>query len=269
MARELGESGQTEEQRTSRSIIDREPSDLLLRACHDLRTPARAIRLHAELLMRDGAAAPDFAEWLGFLAGGARKMDLLLEALSSFAVALRTDAALFQPVAMAVALRTALANLAAALRANGAEVTHDELPRVHGNPDRLIEFLQRLIDNALKHRGDTSPLIHITAAEHAEGWRFGVRDHGAGVDEAYLQHMFNPLEHDGGPGAWGRHGAGDCEGHRGTAWWPHLGRIGGRSGHHGLLHPAHKLANGGAGEPLPVLKRLSRQDRCRSREVSG
>lgn len=190
------------EPRRAAALSDPELSDFLLRACHDLRTPVRAIRAHAELFLRDTPTA-DFANRLGFMVDGARKIEALVDALSSYSLALRIDASSFQAAAMGPLLRTALARLDGELRASGAQVTHAELPRVMGNPDRLIELLERLLRNALQHRGQASPRIQIETARKNGDWVFAVRDNGPGVETEYLERIFGPFEHgpDRGDGA--------------------------------------------------------------------
>src|SRR5262249_37217392 len=139
----------------ARPMTNRELSEFLLRACHDLRTPLRGIRAHSELLVKDANAVPpaDLPQPLGFITRGAKRMDLLVECLAAYGVALQTDPGTFQSAKMDVLLRAVLAKLSAPIHEAGAEVTYDELPRVQGNPDRLMNLLEQLIRNALDHRG--------------------------------------------------------------------------------------------------------------------
>src|SRR5580700_2685843 len=88
--------------------------EFLLRACHDLRTRTRSIRANAELLLktpkkRDSA---DYEQILGFIVGGAKKIDSLVDGLSSYSLALHVEASAFQPAPTGVLLRAVLAKLA-------------------------------------------------------------------------------------------------------------------------------------------------------------
>lgn len=186
---------------------DRELSEFLFRACHDIRTPVRAVRAHAELLLKSSErpATADFEERLRFIADGARKIDLLADGLASYAIALRIDEGSFQSAAMDVLLRIALAKLGKELRENEAEVTYDSLPRVTGDPDRLSQLFEILLANTLRHRGAAAPRVHISAETHENCWRVAVQDNGPGVEAAHLERIFNPFErlhrkHGGGPG---------------------------------------------------------------------
>jgi signal transduction histidine kinase len=174
--------------------MEREFSQFLLRASHDLRTSARAVQVHSELLLRDAPPASDFAESLRFVAGGARQIDLLVDGLAGYSVALQTDDSSFQVTPTAVLLRTVLARLEKELREAGAEVTYDPLPRVRGNPDRLMQVFENLLRNAVHHRGPAAPRIHITAEEQDGSWLFAVRDNGPGLEADCLEIIFRPFE---------------------------------------------------------------------------
>jgi len=187
--------GEEANSRKELPTTDRQASELLLRACHDLRTPLRSIRAHAELLLRshETKQMPDIEERLGFIVGGARRMDRLVDGLASYSLALQIDKTSFHLTPMDVLLRTVLKRLEKELRDNEAEVSCKKLPRVWGDPDRLIDLLENLLANALRHRGQAPPRIRITAGKQAEEWQFGVRDNGPGVDAAYLESIFSPF----------------------------------------------------------------------------
>jgi light-regulated signal transduction histidine kinase (bacteriophytochrome) len=187
------------------SKSDREVSEFLLRACHDLRTSARTVRTNAELLLKDAASPRNsgFEQRLGFLVEGAARIDLLLDGLAAYSVALQTDAASFQATRMDVLLRLVLAKLDKQLRGCGAEVVYGELPAVTGNPDRLMQVFEILLRNALVHRGQASPRIRIDAARQAESWIFSVRDNGPGIEAAFLESVFTPFERLHNKERWG------------------------------------------------------------------
>jgi signal transduction histidine kinase len=151
------------------------------------------MRTHAELFLRDPEPTTDLPQRLGFMVDGAKKLDQLVDALSSFAIALRIDAGSFQSTPMSVMLRTVLAKLDEERRACSGEVTHSDLPRVWGNPDRLVELLLRLVRHALQQRGPAAPRIHIAAEEQGEIWRFAVSDNGPGMEAASLEGIFKPF----------------------------------------------------------------------------
>jgi light-regulated signal transduction histidine kinase (bacteriophytochrome) len=178
------------------SKSDLEVSEFILRACHDLRSSTRAVRIHSELLMKDaeGPRNATLEQRLGYVVDGARKIDSLVEGLTKYSLALQTDASFFQSTATGVLLRSALMKLKKELSDCGGKVTYDELPRVTGDPDRLMQVLEHLIRNALVHRGEAAPQIHISACKQGEEWVFAVRDNGPGVEGDALERIFRPFE---------------------------------------------------------------------------
>lgn len=206
-----------------RSQSDREIAEFLLRACHDLRSAARAVRTHSELFLRD-APPRDSAlnQRLGFIIDGSRRIDLLLDGLVRYSLALQTDPASFQPARMDVLLRFVLAQLDKDLKAAGAEVVYGELPEVTGDPDRLMQVFDILLRNALVHRGAAPPRIGITAVRQDGQWLLAVRDNGPGVEAAFLESIFLPFERLNGRGSGAGLGLTICraivERHGGRMW---------------------------------------------------
>ena len=174
---------------------DRELGEFLLRVCHDLKTPLRAIRAHAELLRRDWATPGDSGheQCLGFIVSGVQSIELLADGLANYSLALRIDESSFRPLQMDVLLRLVLAKLRRELQEGGAEVTYDAMLKVLGDPDRLSQVLENLLLNAVRHRGTEAPRIHISAKRQGREWRFAVRDNGPGIEAAYLERIFKPF----------------------------------------------------------------------------
>jgi len=178
-----------------RLFTGQEIGEFLLHACHDLRTSLRAIRAHAQLLGKgsDLSLASGGQPHLGFIVEGAGKIDQLVDELSSYSIALQIGPGPFGFTPLGVLLRTVLARLDKELRDNQAEVTSGEMPRVSGDPDRLMQLFENLLRNALDRRGQLSPRIHITARAHAEGCLCAVQDNGPVIEAADLENIFQPF----------------------------------------------------------------------------
>ena len=169
--------------------------EFLLRACHDLRAPLRAVRVNAELLLKapERREGPEFERVLGFMTNGARNADLLVDGLANYALALsvRPNA---QPVSLGVLLRSVLAKLEAELRGSDADISYDELPQVKSDPDRLMQLFENLLRNAIQQRRETALRIHISARSQGGQWTFAVRDNGPGIESEDLERIFRPFE---------------------------------------------------------------------------
>jgi len=171
---------------------NRETGEFLLRACHDLWTPLRGVRAHSELIQRhlkDWTAVPAEAHRsLDFVLDGARKADLIVDGIAAYAGALYIDSNHFLPTRLDVALRAALAKLDGSLKQESAEVTYGELPRIRGNPDRLVDLFERIIRNSLEHRGAKPPRVRISASQ-------------SGSEASELENVFRPFQKLHGNGA--------------------------------------------------------------------
>jgi light-regulated signal transduction histidine kinase (bacteriophytochrome) len=194
--------GDEQRERTGGTTSDQDLSRFLLRACHDLRSSLRAIRVHTELLQREAqTGVAELDQHLGFIVDGTRHIDALTDGLSAYSVALQIDEGSFQPIRMELVVRTALAKLDKELRNADAEVTSGALPVVSGNLDRLVQVFEILLRNALRYRAERPPRIHISAEKQDKEWLFSVRDNGRGIEADYLQRVFQPFErlHAGNP----------------------------------------------------------------------
>jgi chemotaxis family two-component system sensor kinase Cph1 len=177
-----------------RSHTDREISEFLLRACHDLRASVRAVRTHSELFVREAGASPALADRLNFVVDGAKKIDSLVNGIAAYSVALQTDPATFQTTRLDVLLRSVLMKLNGEIRESGAKVVYEDLPEVTGHPDRLMQVLENMLRNSLAYRGEGTPEIEIAAHREGDAWVIAVRDHGPGVEAESLEKIFKPFE---------------------------------------------------------------------------
>ncbi len=53
-----------------------------------------------------------------------------------------------------------------------------------------MQLFQNLLANAIKFRREEPPRIEITAEEHANEWKFAIKDNGAGIDTNNQQRIF-------------------------------------------------------------------------------
>ena len=157
-------------------------------ASHNLREPLRMIRCYADLLAEQPGESTLCLERIN---EGAKRLETLVEGMfECFQLSEH-----FHPrkVEMNLVRMNAVSRLAAADR---AAVTADDLPAVMGDFDMLTEVLGKLIDNALKFRGEPTPMIHLSAAlESPSGpWRFALKDNGIGVSEEFWERCFGMFQ---------------------------------------------------------------------------
>jgi chemotaxis family two-component system sensor kinase Cph1 len=87
----------------------------------------------------------------------------------------------------------ALAQLRPQLDAAGAQVHGGSLPRVRADRRQLERVLRVLVGNAVRHRGEEAPLIHVSARPVGREWLFSVRDNGRGIDPRDHHTVFSAL----------------------------------------------------------------------------
>jgi len=173
-------------------ISNRELEQFAYVASHDLQEPLRMVSSFTQLLERryKKQLDDDADDYIGFVVEGAKRMKQLIDDLLAFS-RLNTDAREFEPILMEVALDDVLMNLKAAIKENNAEITHDKLPIINGDPIQINQILQNLIGNSIKFHGDKPPRIHISAQELENEWLFTIKDNSIGIDLRHQQQIFS------------------------------------------------------------------------------
>lgn len=160
-------------------------------ASHDLQEPLRIVASYAQLLSRryQGRLDSDADEFIAYIVDGAVRMKQLINDLLAYS-RVNIQGTDFAQVDCEEVLRLALANLRMAAEESGAVVTHGPLPTIRGDASQLVQLFQNLIGNAIKFRGDRSPLIHLSAEEKETEWLFSIRDNGIGIAPEYNDRIF-------------------------------------------------------------------------------
>jgi len=94
------------------------------------------------------------------------------------------------PVQSGDVLSRVLSGLKPAMEECGARIIAGPLPTVMVDGTQLEQLLQNLLGNALKFRGQRTPIIHVECERRSEQWVFAVRDNGIGIDPAYYEKIF-------------------------------------------------------------------------------
>src|SRR5450759_752480 len=158
---------------------------------YDLQEPLRAVSSYAELLqMKYGEQLDDKAhKYFGHMIGGVERMQALINDLLVYS-RVGTRGKEFKEADLNAVLAEALQNLEKSIQESGAAITHDDLPRVYVDASQIRQLLQNLIGNAVKFRGEGTPVIHVSAENRDGEWLFGVKDNGIGIDPKYSDRIF-------------------------------------------------------------------------------
>jgi len=173
---------------------NRDLNDFARALSHDLASPLVTIRGFSETLLQTHQEQldEDGRECCRSILGSVNRMDRMIDDLLDLAT-LERDNGGSAPVDTRKALDDALANLAAAIGENAAEVTCGPLPTVLGNASLLSRVFQNLIGNALKFRGHEAPRLRVYAEPREGGWQFSVQDNGIGIAPEYHERVFAPF----------------------------------------------------------------------------
>lgn len=161
-------------------------------ASHDLQEPLRQIASFTQLLARryrdrlDG----DADEFIGYVLGGAQRMQRLIQALLSFS-RLGTHGGDFAATDCNDLLDSVLSDLKMSIDESSAVITREALPAVHADPLQLRLVFQNLISNAIKFRDQTRrPEVHVGAQNRDGEWIFSVHDNGIGIAPEHIERIF-------------------------------------------------------------------------------
>ena len=160
---------------------------------HELRTPLTVIKGTIETL-EDGAL--DDLEGRGsLLTSMMRETDRLIRMVNELLVLTRADAGALQlniqnlDLTELARMRCENMNRLASSQHVGLTVVGDSLP-VSGDPDRLSQVLDNLLDNAIRHSPENST-ITVTIQPKEDGVECSVSDQGKGIPAKNLPFIFD------------------------------------------------------------------------------
>ena len=153
-------------------------------ASHELRTPLTSLRTNVSVLRRKfgGLDESSREQLLSDLDSETRELTDLVNELVELATDRRDDE-LVQPVRLGDPAERAAAR--ARRRTGRTVVVNADDTTIEGRPGALERALQNLIDNACKFATDGD--VEVTVAHG----RVSVRDHGQGLREADIPHLFD------------------------------------------------------------------------------
>jgi two-component system OmpR family sensor kinase len=198
--------GEIESAFAERDRTEHRLRQFLADASHELRTPLTSIQGFAELF-RLGAPAPAAPDDRAFeRADGAPGVDLpvimrrieeesarmktLVEDLLLLARLDQTRPIERAPVDLAVLAADACSDAVAASPDRPVALDAPEPVVILGDRDHLRQAIANLVTNALRHTADGTP-IEVSARVVGGAATVAVRDHGAGLDDEALAHVFD------------------------------------------------------------------------------
>ncbi|RCS46453.1 hybrid sensor histidine kinase/response regulator [Bremerella cremea] len=182
----------------SREVARRQQElhDFAHMAAHDLQAPLRRIAQLSEFLKEDLAGKLDETCEMNvdLIGTNARRLQSLVQSLIEFARYGSIENR-WQPVSLEQIRDSALFNLDFQIRESEATIQSEPLPDVLGDETTLTLLFQNLMSNAIKFRGDRTPVINISAKRAGEHqWLVSFSDNGIGIKQEYLDKIFIPFQ---------------------------------------------------------------------------
>lgn len=177
---------------------NQELDDFAAAISHDLKGPLTTVVGLGSLLLSTGPRE-DQAGPLELMAASSQRMGAMIDELLDLAEVGRVTGDVVAEADLEEVLADVCDDLAHDIRASGAQVSHDPLPRVRATPTEQRRLLQNLVSNALKFHGDEAPRVHVSAARLDRGWGISVQDNGLGFPEDQhdtLFRVFSRLDRD-------------------------------------------------------------------------
>jgi signal transduction histidine kinase len=191
------ESEIAERKRTQKAlqISNRDLTDFVYVASHDLREPLRKISSFGQLLQKSlqGKLSDDERENLEFMIDGSDRMTMMIDGLLTYS-RVNTKSTPFETVDLnEVIERLKELELGMLLEETGSVIEVPQpLPKVHADPVQMEQLLQNLIANGIKYRKEgVKPRITIKAKEVSDNKvRIEVQDNGIGIAPEYHDEIF-------------------------------------------------------------------------------
>lgn len=163
-------------------------------ASHDLKSPLRNIASYAQLLSRryKGKLDPQADEFINFIVKGAKHMDEIIRDLLEYSKSAREND--FVKTDLNNTLEVVKFNLQQEIAETHARIEVSNLPELSINKSAVSQLFQNLIGNAIKFKGECSPVILVSCELKGNHWLFKVADNGVGMDESFQEKAFLPFQ---------------------------------------------------------------------------
>lgn len=160
-------------------------------ASHDLKEPLRIIRSYTELLEKDLSSSlnENTKVFMKYIKEGTERMTRLIDDLLAFSRVDKSDEEA-RDISIGEIIEQVIDNLKMRIKESEAKIEYSTLPYVLAHETTLIQLFQNLLSNAIKFRKEEPLVIKISATTVKDFAVFRVEDNGIGIEEKYLETVF-------------------------------------------------------------------------------
>ena len=185
---------ETEAQLDSLRSIDHARAEIIAVVTHQLRTPLAVVRAYLDLLAETAAASgnPDVAGWHEAATGQVLRLDELVNDILDTVRADRLLTVDVRPFEVGAVIDEVLTRLAPLLRQHRLERYADGPREALGDPARLAQILELLLENAAKYAPARATIVVADWTEQGEV-HVAVGDDGPGIPDELRESVFEPF----------------------------------------------------------------------------
>ena len=161
-------------------------------ASHDLKEPLRTIKSYIDLIDQKYKHLLDDSgkECVEYVKDGANRMTDMLDDVFAF-TSVGEETTKIDKVDLKNLLDSVLVNLGKKIAESNAIISYETLPSINVDARQFRHLFQNLIENAIKYRGTSDPMIVIGWEKKEEEWTFSVSDNGIGIDPEFQDKIFD------------------------------------------------------------------------------
>lgn len=160
-------------------------------ASHDLKEPLRTIKSYIDLIDQKYKHLLDDSgkECVEYVKDGANRMTNMLDDVFAF-TSVGEETTKIDKVDLKNLLDAVLVNLGKKITESNAIITYETLPSINVDARQFRHLFQNLIENAIKYKGTSDPMIVIGWEKKDEEWKFSVSDNGIGIAPEFQDKVF-------------------------------------------------------------------------------
>ncbi|MDX1974818.1 MAG: ATP-binding protein [Rickettsiales bacterium] len=161
---------------------------------HDLKEPVRTMMSFSQIVGEEQEPPEKRQTYFRYIQDAANRMGMLVDTVFQYTQLDDPSKITKDACDMQYILKGTKDNLAQLIQERGANVSAvGDLPVIQANPAHMIQVIQNLVANAVRHNEDRVN-IKIQAREQSDHWLFSVRDNGSGIKSEQLEKIFLPFK---------------------------------------------------------------------------
>jgi len=160
-------------------------------ASHDLKSPLRNIVSFIGLIKikLKQKQYKDISEQLSFAENAGEQMHLLIDDILAFSN-LSQPNDVMSNININDLIKDTIEHLSDFLKANDAQIEHNQLPIINANYEALKMVFQNLIKNGIQYNNSTQPIVKIVYSATNDQHIFEIKDNGIGVSKEFQSQIF-------------------------------------------------------------------------------